>query len=442
MNHESHQNPDRLLLAQGNNYLDGRIVNLPVGNTEVAAKTIQGLTGGDLFHIETVKDYPSDYQKATEVAQQELSRNARPALNHQVDSMDGYGVVFLGYPNWWGTMPMAVWTFLEAHDFPGRPSSPSAPMKAAAWARANGTSSSCAPAPGSCGGSRSGAERAEGGKGHRRLAERGPRARLTGLIPKADRTMSITETATRNHEKWFPGHTSTLKVTDPEFIELFDNFAFDEVLGHGVLDDRTRLMTILAALIASQALGEFKVILGAALDLGVTPVEVKEVVYQAVPYCGIGKVFDFLHAANEVLAGRGVPLPLQGQSTTSAGTRYEQGLALSKATFGEMIDTMYRTAPADQQHINRFLSANCFGDYYTRTGLDLKTRELLTFSMLLALGCEPQMKGHIQGNLKVGNGREVLMDVITQLLPFVGYPRTLNAMRCLNEVVPESGKEG
>jgi 4-carboxymuconolactone decarboxylase len=251
--------------------------------------------------------------------------------------------------------------------------------------------------------------------------------------------MSITETASKNHAKWFPNQPSTLKVTDPEFIELFDNFAFDEVMAHAALDDHTRLMTILAALIAVPALGEFKALVGAALDLGVTPVEVKEIVYQAVPYCGIGKVFDFLHGTNEALASRGVDLPLEGQSTTTPATRYEKGLALSKAIFGEAIDTMVQQSPTDQQHVNRFLSANCFGDTYTRTGLDVKIRELLTFSMLLALGgCEPQLKGHIQGNLQVGNGRETLMAVITQLLPFVGYPRTLNAMRCLNEVAPES----
>lgn len=249
--------------------------------------------------------------------------------------------------------------------------------------------------------------------------------------------MSLTDTANRNHEKWFPGHISTLKVTDPEFIELFDNFAFDEVLGHGGLDDRTRLLTILAALIGAQALGEFKVLAGAALNLGVTPVELKELVYQAVPYCGIGKVFEFLHGSNAVLAERGVPLPLEGQSTTTPETRFERGLAVSKEIFGGTIDAMYQQAPTDQQHINRFLSGNCFGDTYTRTGLDLRTRELLTFAMLLALGgCEPQLKGHIQGNLTVGNDRRILMEVITQLLPFVGYPRTLNAMRCLNEVLP------
>jgi len=117
-------NEPRTLIAyfsrKGNNYLDGRIVDLPVGNTEVAAKTIQALAGGDLFRIDPVEPYPSDYQEATEVAQHELSKNARPALSRRVDNMADYGVVCLGYPNWWGTMPMAVFTFLEAHDFAGR----------------------------------------------------------------------------------------------------------------------------------------------------------------------------------------------------------------------------------------------------------------------------------------------------------------------------------
>jgi 4-carboxymuconolactone decarboxylase len=250
--------------------------------------------------------------------------------------------------------------------------------------------------------------------------------------------MAMTETAERNHERWFPNHLSTLKLTDPEFIAYFDNFAFDEVLAVGDLDDRTRLMVILAALIASQALGEYKVMMRAALNVGVTPVEVKEIVYQAVPYCGIAVVFDFLHATNEFLEGAGAKLPLEGQSTTTPATRMAQGLALQKAIFGEAIDRMYEAAPADQVHFQRFLSGNCFGDTYTRTGLDLRLRELLTFSMLLSLrGCEAQLKGHIQGNVQVGNDKTTLLGVITQLLPFLGYPRTLNALRCLNEVLPE-----
>ena len=252
--------------------------------------------------------------------------------------------------------------------------------------------------------------------------------------------MSISETARKNHEELFLNRKSTLAVTDPELIEVFDNFAFDEVLRYGNLDIRTRLMVILAAMIASQALGEYKVMLGGALNVGVTPVEVKEIVYQAVPYVGMAKVYDFILATNEILESRGIKLLLEGQSTTSPETRFEKGFALQKTLIGERIDRMYAESPANQIHIQKYLSANCFGDYVSRNGVGVKTRELLTVSMLLSLGgCEPQLKGHIQTNLDIGNDKETLLSVVTQLLPYVGYPRTLNAIRCLNEVVPELG---
>jgi 4-carboxymuconolactone decarboxylase len=250
--------------------------------------------------------------------------------------------------------------------------------------------------------------------------------------------MRISENALKNHEELFPNRKSKLMVTDPELIEVFDNFAFDEVLAYGNLDTRTRLIMILGSMIASQALGEYKVMLGGALNVGVTPVEVKEIVYQAVPYVGIAKVYDFIHATNELLESRGVQLPVEGQSTTTPETRFEKGLAVQKAIVGDRVEKMYEESPANQIHIQRYLSANCFGDYLTRTGLDLKTRELLTFSMLLSLGgCEPQLKGHVQGNLNIGNDKATLLSVVTQLLPYVGYPRTLNAIRCINEVAPE-----
>ena len=139
--------------------------------------------------------------------------------------------------------------------------------------------------------------------------------------------MAISETARTINEELFPGHTSTLAVTDPELIEIFDNFAFDEVLQHGNLDARTRLMVQLASIIACQALREYRVMLRAALIFGVTPVEVKEIVYQAVPYVGIAKVYDFIHATNEVLTWRGIQLPLPAQATTTTTeTRFEEVL--------------------------------------------------------------------------------------------------------------------
>jgi 4-carboxymuconolactone decarboxylase len=252
------------------------------------------------------------------------------------------------------------------------------------------------------------------------------------------KTMNISEKALKNHEELFPNRKSKLAETDPELIEVFDNFAFDEVLGYGNLEPRTRLMVILASLIACQALAEYKAMLGGALNIGVTPVEVKEIVYQAVPYVGMAKVYDFIHATNEILESRGIKLPLEGQSTTTPETRFEKGYAVQKGIVGDRLEKMYTDSPANQIHIQKYLSANCFGDYVARAGIDLQTRELLTFSMLLSLGgCEPQLKGHIQGNLTVGNDKERLLSVVTQLLPYVGYPRTLNAIRCLNEVIPE-----
>jgi 4-carboxymuconolactone decarboxylase len=250
--------------------------------------------------------------------------------------------------------------------------------------------------------------------------------------------MAPNERARKNHDELFPGHVSTLAVTDPELIETFDNFAFDEVLRHGNLDARTRLMVQLAAMIASQALGEYRVMVGAALTAGVTPVEIKEIVYQAVPYAGMAKVVDFIHATNEVLTERGVTLPLPGQSTTTPETRAEKGLAVQQQIVGnERVAQLYAAAPADEQHIQRYLSANCFGDYLTRSGVGVPTRELLTFSMLVALGgCDAQVKGHVAANLNVGNDRARLIDVLTQLLPFIGYPRMLNGLRAIDEVIP------
>ena len=254
--------------------------------------------------------------------------------------------------------------------------------------------------------------------------------------------MAINETAQKNHDELFPGHVSTLKVTDPELIEVFDDLAFDEALRHSRLDTRTRLMVQLAALIGCQALREYRVMLGAALTNGVTPVEAREIVYQAVPYAGMGKVFDFIHATNDVLTERGVRLPLEGQATTTPATRAAKGRAVQEQIVGaDRVGRMYTSAADDELHFQQFLSANCFGDY-TRTGIGVQTRELLTFAMLAALGgCDPQVRGHVAANLNVGNDRQTLVSVITALLPFIGCPRTLNALAAINDIAPARGKE-
>lgn len=246
--------------------------------------------------------------------------------------------------------------------------------------------------------------------------------------------MAISEFSKKYHEKMFPGYVSRFLETDPEFIERFDNFAFDEVINHDDLDDRTRFMAILATLLGCQGIDEFRAMLPAALNFGVTPVEAKEIVYQSVAYLGIGRVFPSLHAVNEVLTARGVKLPLEDQANTTTENRLEKGIQAQVDIFGEGMKEFYKSGPEESRHINYWLADNCFGDYYTRSGLDYNQREMITFCFLAAQGgCEPQLTSHAAANMKIGNNKSFLIKIISQCLPYIGYPRSLNALRCVNE---------
>lgn len=244
----------------------------------------------------------------------------------------------------------------------------------------------------------------------------------------------MTEFSEKYLEKLFSGQVSDLRETDPEFMERFENFAFDEVVRQDDLDDRTRFMAILSALLGCQGTDEFRVMLPAALNVGVTPVEVKEIIYQAVAYLGIGRVYPFLKIANEVLMEGGVSLPLPSQTTTTAKTRREAGTQAQVDIFGEQMRDFWKSGPEESRHINLWLAGNCFGDYYTRTGLDYRQREMITFCFLAAQGgCEPQLTSHAGANMKIGNDKAFLIKIISQCLPYIGYPRSLNALRCVNE---------
>lgn len=225
------------------------------------------------------------------------------------------------------------------------------------------------------------------------------------------------------------------RETDPEFMERFEHFAFEEVIHEPgqQLDDITRHMAILAALLGCQGTDAFRLELPCALDAGITPVMAKEIIYQAVDYLGIGRVLPFLSIANEVLTDRGVKLPLNGQATTTMEDRLEKGAQAQAAIFGPQMLEAWKAG-----HINRWLAANCFGDYYTRTGLTLAQREMITFCFLAAQGgCEPQLTSHAKGNMNLGNDKDFLIRVISQCLPYIGYPRSLNAVACVNKAAED-----
>ena len=249
--------------------------------------------------------------------------------------------------------------------------------------------------------------------------------------------MNITEKAMENYKKLFPELVGKENF-DEELMEIILNFSLDEAQEYDKLDEKTRQVVILAATIATQTSKRYEEYVKAALNVGITPIEIKEILYQAVPYVGILKVVDLLGPTNRIFKERGITLPLEKQGTTTRENRFDKGLAVQKSIFGDVINKNYENSPENQVHIQKFLSDNCFGDYYTRNGLDVKTRELITFSILLSQGgCEPQLKGHIAGNVNVGNDKQTLLNTVTALLPYVGYPRSLNAIACINQVIPE-----
>lgn len=219
--------------------------------------------------------------------------------------------------------------------------------------------------------------------------------------------------------------------TDPEFMKIVEHFTLEEVVKEAgqELPEETRDLAILATLLGCQGLEVYKDMLPKALESGLTPVMVKEMVYQAVDYLGIGRVMPFLSVTNDILTARGVKLPLPAQGVTTLENRLEKGAEAQAEIFGEHMKEAWKAG-----RINRWLAANCFGDYYTRGGLDLKQRELITFCFLAAQGgCEPQLTAHAKRNMNLGNDKDFLIRVVSQCLPYIGYPRSLNAVNCINK---------
>ena len=240
------------------------------------------------------------------------------------------------------------------------------------------------------------------------------------------------------NEKALACGMEALAATDPEFAERFAYFAGEEVPGDPAaeLPARERYLAILAALLGCQGVDEFRAVLPEALDAALSPVEVKEAVYQACAYLGIGRVRPFIDATNEVLTARGVELPLPAQGTTTLETRGAAGNQKQIEYFGEGMRENWKAGAPERATVNRWLAENCFGDYYTRSGLSDLDREMVTFCYIAAQGgCEPQATAHAGANMNLGRDRDFLYRVVMQILPYIGYPRSLNALTCIDNAM-------
>ena len=232
---------------------------------------------------------------------------------------------------------------------------------------------------------------------------------------------------------------ANLARNNPELAAMRARLERDAFSRQGALSTIKKHLVTIAALTALRAVGNVREKTEAALADGVSPVQIREAVYQCAPYAGFPATEDAMREVDAAFSARGIALPLEHQATVTEENRFEKGLYVQKGIFGDVIDAMHASAPEGQKAIMvDHLSAFCFGDIYTRNGLDLKTRELLTFSIISALGgCEAQVKSHVQGNANVGNAKQELIDALEVCLPLMGFPRTLNALSCVNAVMPD-----
>lgn len=253
-----------------------------------------------------------------------------------------------------------------------------------------------------------------------------------------DKKVNRTEYSEQKFKELFGEKEFSQSITDPDLYEISKKFIYGDVVQFGNLTVKQRALITIVTLTANGQTNILKDYVNGALNVDVTPVEIKEAIYQTAPYAGIPKAVEASKAANEVFKSRKIKLPVKSQRTVTEENRFEKGLNAQVEIFGERMRNAKASYPESQQHIPQYLSEYCFGDFYTREGLDLKTRELLTLCMLVTLGdTESQIKGHIQGNLNMGNDKETMTAAITQCLPYIGFPRTLNALKYLNEAVPE-----
>lgn len=229
---------------------------------------------------------------------------------------------------------------------------------------------------------------------------------------------------------------TSLKQTDPEFAALWENFTGKDVMPHGKLDKKTRHLAVLAAHIATQSVNEYKLMLAQALEDGVSAIEAKRLYIRLFLMPAWPRFMTLSAQQTRYWRTKAMLFRRKAKARQRRTTVWKKALPFKAIIFGkDHIEKMRQNAPQELRHIQDYLSANCFGDYYTRTGLDIPTRELLTFTVLVAMGgAEPQAKAHAQANLNVGNDKQKLLDTVTQILPYIGYPRSLNAINIINEV--------
>ena len=247
-------------------------------------------------------------------------------------------------------------------------------------------------------------------------------------------SMNRIERTKKTYKELF-GQDISASKTDPELLTILQRFIFGEVFYAGNLDNKTRELITITTLTVNQTLPQLKSHTNAALNVGVKPIEIRESIYQLAPFIGFPKVLNALDTINSVFQSRGIQLPLQNEGTVKEDERLQKGKEKQVPLYGSGMKQAMKDLPGGfDTIIPDMLTTSLFADFYTRGGLDIKTRELLIYCALVTLGgTERQMASHAVGNLKVGNSKETLIAAMVQCYPYIGFPRISNAINVLKD---------
>ncbi len=249
------------------------------------------------------------------------------------------------------------------------------------------------------------------------------------------------EQAEAVYERLFGPRDRNAPEDDPELMEILRGFIFGDVFGTAVsgeqvLDDRTRELITVTVLACLQTLPQLGAHTAAALTVGVTPVELREAMYQLAPFIGFPRTLNAIGTVNSVFRARGIQLPLPAEGTVDDGDRYQCGLAEQEPLYGTEIKEDLADLPAPfNEALPRFLTEFCFGDFYTRGGLTVAQRELLVLCALAAIGdTSAQLPPHGRACLQLGHSKTQIIAALVQCFPYVGFPRAVSAIRAVRDL--------
>jgi 4-carboxymuconolactone decarboxylase len=223
---------------------------------------------------------------------------------------------------------------------------------------------------------------------------------------------------------------------DPELMGILRGFIFGDVFDTGVLDDQTRELMTVTVLACLQTLPQLASHTGAALNVGVEPVAIREAIYQLAPFIGFPRTLNAVTTINEVFQARGIPLPLPEQGAVTDVERYSKGLAVQAPLYGNEIKNNLADLPEPfNTALPQFLTEFCFGDFYTRDGLTLAQRELLVLCALATIGdTAAQLGPHGRACLQTGNTKAEVVAALVHCFPYIGFPRAVAAIRAVKDL--------